>query len=453
MASRYAKNVKVPADFPEVLRDFAREVLRCQEKIKSRDDILQFGVKYFTEVTEKNAGVNNNPSEEKEVYMTMSEEEIEEYMWQIFRASDPSNSGELEEADFKKVFHEMADYLRLHPLERKRCAMEADELANGIFSYSAFIPSAVRVISTLKKKKNIESYDATKAKEVVVENANSLSHGLLREEFESLLREILHHIDTDNTGSLSRAEFMGCLQDADLGLTRKETNLVLFDVPSDDSGRVSYHDVIAVVFDVLVHAAANDILDMPRSEEQIETFLLRVFSSGDDESTGLLSFAAIKALLRSAGLGLTRIQIIALMSEAQEEEDDSVAYERFIKNIAGMALHFLDYDHQAKMSQMVPAYRSTEEYFTVQGMNQHEFENALTIAFEAIDETQRGAVPRHEIIEAIQNAFPKIPSKHVSTLLALGDVDQNGDMEYSIAIHNGFQALQWLQEYEALGKH
>ncbi|RHY35733.1 hypothetical protein DYB34_011111 [Aphanomyces astaci] len=113
---------------------------------------------------------------------------------------------------------------------------------------------------------------------------------------------------------------------------------------------------------------------MPRTEDQIEIVLTRALSSGDEDGTGLLSFAAIKTLLRAAGLGLTRIQIIALMSEAQEEEDDSVAYDRFVKNIAPMALSFIDYDHQAKMAQIVPAYRSTEEYFTVQGMNQQEFE-------------------------------------------------------------------------------
>ncbi|RLO10343.1 hypothetical protein DYB28_010528, partial [Aphanomyces astaci] len=66
--------------------------------------------------------------------------------------------------------------------------------------------------------------------------------------------------------------------DADLGLTRKETNLVLFDTPSDESGRVAYGDVIPIVFDVLVHAAANDLLDMPRTEDQIEIVLTRALS-------------------------------------------------------------------------------------------------------------------------------------------------------------------------------
>ncbi|CAK4680291.1 unnamed protein product [Aphanomyces euteiches] len=415
MASRYAKNVKVPADFPDMLRNFAREVLRNQEKIKTKDDILQYGIKYFTDLTNKNAGLTNGPSDETEVYMQMSDEEIEEYMWQIFRASDPANAGELDEGDFKKmselmrkVFNEIADYLHLNPVERKRCATVAE---------------------------NIESYDASTSKEVIVKSSNCLCHGLLREEFESMLREILHHSDADNSGTISRTEL-----DPDLGLTRKETNLVLFDIPCDEGGRVFYQDIIPSVFDVLVHAAANDVLDLPRSEEQIENILTRVFSSGDEESTGLLSFGALKNLLRMTGLGLTRIQIIALMSEAQEEEDDSVSYEQFTKSITPMVFSLVDYDQQPKMAQMVPVYRGTEEYFS----------NALSIAFEAIDETQRGLVPRHEIVEAIQNALPKISTQYIAALLALGDVDDNGDVEYSVIIHNGFQALQWLQEYDAL---
>ncbi|KAH9136736.1 hypothetical protein LEN26_006027 [Aphanomyces euteiches] len=423
MASRYAKNVKVPADFPDMLRNFAREVLRNQEKIKTKDDILQYGIKYFTDLTNKNAGLTNGPSDETEVYMQMSDEEIEEYMWQIFRASDPANAGELDEGDFKKVFNEIADYLHLNPVERKRCATVAEVLPNGTFTYSTFIPAVVQI--------NIESYDASTSKEVIVKSSNCLCHGLLREEFESMLREILHHSDADNSGTISRTELVNCLQDPDLGLTRKETNLVLFDIPCDEGGRVFYQDIIPSVFDVLVHAAANDVLDLPRSEEQIENILTRVFSSGDEESTGLLSFGALKNLLRMTGLGLTRIQIIALMSEAQEEEDDSVSYEQFTKSITPMVFSLVDYDQQPKMAQM----------------------NALSIAFEAIDETQRGLVPRHEIVEAIQNALPKISTQYIAALLALGDVDDNGDVEYSVIIHNGFQALQWLQEYDALVRH
>ncbi len=103
MASKYAKPVKVPSEFPDMLRNFAREVLRNQEQIQTRDDINRFGVKYFKNLMERDAGVRMDPVHDKEKYLTMSDEEIEEYLWQMFRASDPGNAGQLHALDFKKV--------------------------------------------------------------------------------------------------------------------------------------------------------------------------------------------------------------------------------------------------------------------------------------------------------------------------------------------------------------
>lgn len=42
MASKYVKNFKVPTDFPSILHDFAKEVLKAQPK-----DVHQFGLQYF----------------------------------------------------------------------------------------------------------------------------------------------------------------------------------------------------------------------------------------------------------------------------------------------------------------------------------------------------------------------------------------------------------------------
>lgn len=42
MASKYVKNFTVPSDFPNMLHDFAREVLKMQP-----EDIHEFGAIYF----------------------------------------------------------------------------------------------------------------------------------------------------------------------------------------------------------------------------------------------------------------------------------------------------------------------------------------------------------------------------------------------------------------------
>jgi hypothetical protein len=43
MASKYVKNFTVPSDFPNMLHDFAREVLKAQPA-----DIHAFGLAYFS---------------------------------------------------------------------------------------------------------------------------------------------------------------------------------------------------------------------------------------------------------------------------------------------------------------------------------------------------------------------------------------------------------------------
>jgi hypothetical protein len=43
MASKYLQKFQIPTEFPDLLHDFAREVLRCQPK-----DINDFGLQYFT---------------------------------------------------------------------------------------------------------------------------------------------------------------------------------------------------------------------------------------------------------------------------------------------------------------------------------------------------------------------------------------------------------------------
>jgi len=47
MASKYLQKFPIPGDFPDMLHDFAREVLRDQP-----DDIYEYGAAYFKAMEE-----------------------------------------------------------------------------------------------------------------------------------------------------------------------------------------------------------------------------------------------------------------------------------------------------------------------------------------------------------------------------------------------------------------
>ena len=49
MASKYLQKFPIPKEFPDILHDFARDILRDQP-----EDILHYGVSYFTALEKVN---------------------------------------------------------------------------------------------------------------------------------------------------------------------------------------------------------------------------------------------------------------------------------------------------------------------------------------------------------------------------------------------------------------
>ena len=65
MASKYLQKYPVPEDFPDLLHDFAREVLRDQPQ-----NIYEYGALYFKARYE--VSVNFNMQKEKEFFCNLS---------------------------------------------------------------------------------------------------------------------------------------------------------------------------------------------------------------------------------------------------------------------------------------------------------------------------------------------------------------------------------------------
>ncbi len=105
MASKYAKPLRIPPGFPDILRSFTREILRQQGKVTSASEIYHFGVEFFANELEKQqqAQENQQIQHQLERYVTLNEDEIQEYMEDTLRNADHDNSEFLDHKTFRKV--------------------------------------------------------------------------------------------------------------------------------------------------------------------------------------------------------------------------------------------------------------------------------------------------------------------------------------------------------------
>merc|ERR1712196_117246 len=90
MTSRYRRPFRYPDGFADVLRDFTREVLRDQPK-----SIPEYGAAYFDQILKQSAEQQVIAEEGSGAPDRMSQEQLLEYLSQVFMEADVDGSGSL----------------------------------------------------------------------------------------------------------------------------------------------------------------------------------------------------------------------------------------------------------------------------------------------------------------------------------------------------------------------
>ncbi|KAK1939351.1 hypothetical protein P3T76_008735 [Phytophthora citrophthora] len=454
MASKYAKPMQIPAEFPDILRNFAREVLRQQGKVETKEAIYTFGSQYFKDLVSKHNGANKVVNEAAlsaltPAYIKMGEEAIKELVAVAFSDAQKQDEGLVIFDQFKQILNGVGEQLQLSSIELKALYAEADESDGGFINCTDFLPLGIQALLQLR---TTYTQRLARVASSGKRETEFFLHGMMQDETESILRETFQRADKEEVGALTRLAFMDALRDADLGFTRREVNVLMSEAPAaeDDHNIVVYPDFVPICFTLLKDTYVQGILEAHNNPDWIAQYLTEVFASGDSESTGLLTVPEIARLFRAADVGLTRLQIIAVMSEAQEDKTGFVNYERFAAQISRMVVALVNVDSQQSYASYLQRYRKTSEYYTVLDMNQHTFEQALSHALETADESHRGVLVHDEVLNAIRNALPEITDHQVRALMALSDPNEMGELDYNLITLSAFQALQKLQEYSMM---
>ena len=100
---------------------------------------------------------------------------------------------------------------------------------------------------------------------------------------------------------------------------------------------------------------------MPVEEAQIAEYLLRMFRLYDRENTGRLHLVEVAAALRESDVGLSQLQLQAVLSEANaDDEDGTVNYRAFAVSAAGLISAMISVASDAEAASRIVEMRSRE---------------------------------------------------------------------------------------------
>merc|ERR1711998_320507 len=79
-----------------------------------------------------------------------------------------------------------------------------------------------------------------------------LLQGVSRDWLERSMLKMFMQADINNSGTLDTSEFIACLRNLDLGVTRKEITYIVSEIDANQDGLITYQDIAPICFDLFV---------------------------------------------------------------------------------------------------------------------------------------------------------------------------------------------------------
>ena len=437
MVSKYGQDFQIPKDFPSVVKAFTREVLRSQP-----ENIYEFGEQYFQNLLNQSQSANADSGTER-----LTPEQMEAKLIALFHEADTDGSGALSLQEFK-VLLKRAD-LGLDTTEVMRLMAEADVNSDGQIDYSEFVPLAVELVQGITAKK--EAQEVAKQQEARAREAANeyMLHGMSKDALSQVILDVFKKADKDSSGELTIKEFHDCMKEADLGLTRKEINVLMHSVDVDLSGTISYEEFAPLCFDILVEILKDELLQAQRTPDELEQYLLGQFSGADTEGLGKLKVPALRDALRIADLGLTRLQILTVVSEAPQDEAGNVDYQAFTPKAAKMCYALLDWEVQRERQVAIQQLTEGGGGDLVHGRTEDEVFEILAAACQAADPGGSGLLDPPALFEAIAGCELQLSQKECYMLMSDAFPSEDGRIPYDNVVRAAFETLLFFAYDEA----
>ena len=236
--------------------EFATIALQLMVKAKREEFLHPFEEGAF-------GGIQSVAAGGARAFETMNDEELLEWLTQVFVAADADGDGSLDRDEFKVLMKE----LNLSAKEALQVFAEADVDESGTLEYAEFIPLMVQVLQS------ISDADADKQHDEELRNvAEDVADGYMRNnmtpaEMELMMRQSFKEVDVDGSGSIEMKEFKEFLRNTGVPMSKKEINMMFMIVDVDSSGTVDMEEFYPLFVEVMRMMVRDEALAKLKEQE------------------------------------------------------------------------------------------------------------------------------------------------------------------------------------------
>lgn len=259
LASRYRPRQSLPPDFSDVLKEYAREVLRAQP-----EDILEWSADYFLQLALRGGAdgadaadkPNENSFEGEDVDADVAE--VVKRMVEVFQHMDEANEGllfiHLVQRALTDAFF-LSREQALYILTSKYTVVNPDET----IEYRTFAKKCIRAVQYFQKTNHAFSIDDLE---------HTTVHGMNRNDVEYQFLHIFRLMDTARTGRVPYTEFRDALANSPFNLTHRDIRTLCIECEiSSDNREVEYEKEVPRLFPRLALAAKFELFDLEDNHE------------------------------------------------------------------------------------------------------------------------------------------------------------------------------------------
>lgn len=378
----------------------------------------------------------------------MSAQELQEYLAQVFVEADVDGSGALSYKEFKTVLKTAS--LGLTKEEIRRLLMEGDENDDGTIDYNEFLPIGIDIVQSIYAKKEAHAAQKKENEDSEIAARTALLHGMTKQQYSDLLLAYFN-AHAGEEGSLSRPQFKQALKNAEMGLTRHEINVIMAEVDTNQDGVIDLTEFDHVFFEMLVECITQVLANEIRSSDELCTNLLQVFEAADVRSDGLLYKLDVIHLLHQCDLGLTKIQVLAIMSEAQMDKDGNVSYQELAPKAAEMVRSFWEQNADLDRALYLEQNWSPDQIF---GQDAQAVYDVALGSFQEFDADRNGTLDKAEFAECLRCTDllgRPLNNQELNAIMAVVDEDKDGRVSYEEFLNLVLQVMQhfWHEEQYA----